>query len=92
MPFRVRTIKHKIRRKTRLFFSFFFSLKFLRQMRLSAWPDGFFLISSRQPVQPYTRQFPLRFSVRLHTRGRTSHMITYIISHTINEMTQRKEN
>ena len=56
MSFRVRTIKHTIRRKTRLFFSFFFSLKFLRQMRLSAWPDGFFLISSRQPVQPYTRQ------------------------------------
>ena len=60
------------------FYLFGFFYQFLQQSHVSAGPDGFYHSGPHQPVWPYTRRLSRWFSMELHTRGLTRHIITSI--------------
>lgn len=55
----------------------------MQQNRVSARPDGFYRISSRPTVRPFTRQLSLWFSLELRAQGRTGHLLTSFTSNEI---------
>lgn len=71
--------KVTIHRKMRPLFTYLvFVYKFLQQSHVSAGLDGFYRPGPHQPVWPYTRRLSRWFSMELHTRGLTRHIITSI--------------